>query len=102
MNYLAGQKRFPGPTGVETPARVIVSTPIPRREVPLEGTKSMLFPPGRIDEILPISMNAQNDASSRHVDFAKLARDILFWPVVLPVAIIVYFFLSVILFCLLT
>lgn len=44
MTNLAPQRRFPGSTGVEVPAKVIVSHPIPRREVPLAGTKAMLFP----------------------------------------------------------
>lgn len=102
MANLSPQKRFPGSTGVEVPARVTVSTPIPRREVPLPGTKSMRFPPGRIDEILPMSTSPEAESKTQEKDFAKFAKDILFWPVVIPLTVMLYFYLSIILFCLLT
>lgn len=42
MSNLAPRKTFPGSSGVEAPAKVIVSRPIPRREKPLAGTKTLL------------------------------------------------------------
>ena len=97
MPDLPTYKRFPGTTGMDNSAVVRSSTPIPPRDMPLKGLKKLLCPPASVSDILPGSFAgaATSGAASR-------IKKTMFWLIVLPLAVIVFLFISVLFFALLT
>jgi hypothetical protein len=105
MANLAPHKTFPSSTGVEVPACVIVSTPIPRRKVPLKGLKALLCPPAPIEDVLPLPIGKNVVLGEEYAHGSggfRLARKGLFWLIVLPLGVLLYFILASLLFMLLT
>ena len=94
MESLPTYRKFPGPTGVETPAEVTIHRPIPRRAVPLAGIKKMIFP----KKPMEIQLGAETTTSW---DRKHVLRLIIFWLVLVPGVLALFLALSVLLFTLL-
>ena len=95
MANLSPHKSFPGYTGVEVPAEVIVSRPIPRREVPLEGTKTMVFPAKPMEIQLGAEIKTPWNVRS-------LFRLFVFWLLIVPLGVVLFLSLAALLFMVLT
>ena len=88
MTNLSPHKRFPGPSGVDIPAEVTVSTPIPRRKVPLAGIKKMLFPP----EPMHVQLGAELKSPW---DRKWLLRMMIIWLLMIPAAVCLFLILLI-------
>ena len=98
-------KRVPGSTGGDTTPRVKVSTPIPLREVPLKGLKTMAFPKASAREILPGIHHGGLAAGAEVPLVRRLLLRIskgMFWLIVLALSIILFLAASMFLFTMLT
>lgn len=84
MDHLPSSKKFPGLTGVETPAEVIIHRPIPRRKVPLKGIKSMMFPKK------PMEIQMGHEVKTRW-DYRWMLRMMIFWLLLVPAGLFVFF-----------
>lgn len=100
MSNLPTYKRFPGPSGGDTTPRVTVSRPIPLREVPLKGLKSMVFPKANARDMLPTLFHdnpSNGDSDSFGARFLVHLRNILLWGAVVLLTVVLYLYAALLL-----